>query len=228
KLQEEVLSCSREQLELVSEGLDAAGSEEFTAGLRQLLSSQQAAREHRRRKTASRRVHLELPSPAWEGMDSEERRHFTAFMEQLGMDISEGQEIWQLWENLQKDEPQLLGNLEDFLAKMKHHIQEARSKKEALEVTLSKYKAEHDQELQQQQMQQDQQPLEQQSMARSPQHGMEQQPVLNGSERELQMQLETQCHRLHSMNQATSPERQQLEEELQAQQTHRHLQITRS
>lgn len=39
---------------------------------------------------------------------------------------------------LRKDEPQLLGNLEDFLAKMRHRIQEARSKKEALEVALNK------------------------------------------------------------------------------------------
>jgi len=48
------------------------------------------------------------------------------------------QEIWQLWAKLRKDEPQLLGNLEDFLAKMRHRIQEARSKKEALEEALNK------------------------------------------------------------------------------------------
>jgi len=48
------------------------------------------------------------------------------------------QEIWQLWVKLRQDEPQLLGNLEDFLAKMRHRIQEAKSKKEALEVTLNK------------------------------------------------------------------------------------------
>lgn len=48
------------------------------------------------------------------------------------------QEIWQLWVKLRQDEPQLLDNLEDFLAKMRHRIQEARSKKEALELTLNK------------------------------------------------------------------------------------------
>lgn len=48
------------------------------------------------------------------------------------------QEIWQLWVKLREDEPQLLGNLEDFLAKMRHRIQEARSKKEALKATLNK------------------------------------------------------------------------------------------
>lgn len=50
----------------------------------QFLSSQNAAREHRRRKTASRRVRLVLPSPGLERGDSEDSRHFRAFMEQLG------------------------------------------------------------------------------------------------------------------------------------------------
>lgn len=48
------------------------------------------------------------------------------------------QEIWQLWVKLRQDEPQLLDNLEDFLAKMRHRIQEARSEKEALELALNK------------------------------------------------------------------------------------------
>ncbi|PKU35716.1 ras-related protein rab-44 [Limosa lapponica baueri] len=162
-----------EELELVFDGLDAAGTgrlsiEEFTAGLRQFLSSQKASRDHRRRKTASRRVRLVLPSPMLEEVDSEERRHFAAFMDQLGTDnVSEEQEIWQLWVKLRQDEPQLLGNLEDFLAKMRHRIQEARSKKEALEVTLNRRVAEHDKEVQQlcealeQQIQQEQQRLQQ-------------------------------------------------------------------
>lgn len=48
------------------------------------------------------------------------------------------QEIWQLWVKLRQDEPQLLDNLEEFLAKMRRRIQEARSEKEALELTLNK------------------------------------------------------------------------------------------
>ncbi|NXW03939.1 RAB44 protein, partial [Fregetta grallaria] len=231
KLQEEDFPCSMEELELVFDGLDAAGTgrlstEEFTAGLRQLLSSQKAARDHhRRRKTASRRVRLVLPSPALEGADSEERRHFAAFMDQLGTDnVSEEQEIWQLWVKLRQDEPQLLSNLEDFVAKMRHRIQEARSKKEALEVTLNKRVAEHDKEVQQlcealeQQIQQEQQRLEQESMARSHQHGVELQQALDASEREVQclvtaqMELETRCRSLRSMQQATSTENRQLEE----------------
>ncbi|NWQ64876.1 RAB44 protein, partial [Neopipo cinnamomea] len=230
KLQEEGFPCSTEELELVFDGLDAAGtgrlsSEEFTAGLRQFLSSQKAAREHRRRKTASRRVRLVLPSPALEGVDSEDRRHFAAFMDQLGTDnVSEEQEIWQLWVKLRQDEPQLLGNLQDFLAKMRHRIQEARSKKEALEVTLNKRVAEHDKEVQQlcevleQQIQQEQQQLEQTSVARSHQQGVELQRVLDASEREVQrlvtaqMELERRCRSLRSTQQVTSTENRELEE----------------
>ncbi|NXE82489.1 RAB44 protein, partial [Cochlearius cochlearius] len=258
KLQEEDFPCSTEELELVFDGLDAAGTgqlstEEFTAGLWQFLSSQKAAREHRRRKTASRRVRLVVPSPVSEGVDSEERRHFAAFMDQLGTDnISEEQEIWQLWVKLRQDEPQLLGNLEDFLAKMRHRIQEARSKKEALEVTLKKRVAEHDKEVQQlcealeQQIQQEQQRLEQESMARSHQHSVELQQALDASEREVQrlvtaqMELETRCRSLRSTQQAASTENQQLEESnrvleehlqhlhQQLQQTHGRLQTARA
>ncbi|NXF71443.1 RAB44 protein, partial [Sclerurus mexicanus] len=230
KFQEEGFLCGTEELELVFDGLDAAGTgrlstEEFTAGLRQFLSSQKASREHRRRKTASRRVRLVLPSPALEGADSEERRHFAAFMDQLGTtNVSEEQEIWQLWVKLRQDEPQLLGNLEDFLAKMRHHIQEARSKKEALEVTLNKHVAEHDKEVRQlcevleQQIQQEQQRLEQKSVARSHQHIVELQQGLDASEREVQrlvtaqMELERRCRSLRSTQQVTSLENQELEE----------------
>ncbi|NXU33887.1 RAB44 protein, partial [Drymodes brunneopygia] len=238
KLQEEGLPCSREELELVFDGLDAAGTgslgtEEFTAGLRHFLSSQNAAREQRRRKTASRRVRLVLPAPGLEGGDSEERRRFAAFMEQLGTEnLSEEQEIWQLWVKLRQDEPQLLGNLEDFLAKMRHRIQEARSEKEALELALNKRVAEHDKDVQQlcevleQQIQQEQLRLQQQSMARSHQQGEELQRVLEASEREVQrlvtaqMELERRCQSLHSSQQETSTENQRLQESNRALQQH--------
>ncbi|KAM4646059.1 ras-related protein Rab-44 isoform 1-T1 [Amazona ochrocephala] len=243
KLREEDLPCSTEELELVFDGLDAAGTgrlrtEEFTSGLWQFLSSQKAARDHRRRKTASRRVRLVLPSPALEAGDSEERRQFSAFMDQLGTDtVSEEQEIWKLWRKLRQDEPQLLDNLEDFVAKMRHHIQEARSRKEALEETLNKRVAEHGKEVQQlcgaleQRMQQEQQRLEHESMARSPQRAVELQRMLDDSEEEVQrlvtaqLELETQCHSLRSAQEAASTENRQLEESKRVLEQHlQHLQ----
>nr|XP_005510506.2 ras-related protein Rab-44 [Columba livia] len=255
KLQEEDFPCSTEELELIFDGLDAAGTgrlstEEFTTGLRQFLSSQKAARDHRRRKTASRRVRLAIPSVMLEGADSEEQKHFAAFMDQLGTEnISEEQEIWQLWVKLRQDEPQLLGNLEEFLAKMRHRIQEARSKKEALEKTLNKCVAEHEQEVQQlcetleQQIQEERQRLQQESVARSHQHSVELQRALDASEREAQrlvmaqMELETRCRSLRSTQQAASAENRQLEEsnrvledrlKRQLQQTHERLRTTRA
>ncbi|XP_010156615.1 PREDICTED: ras-related protein Rab-44, partial [Eurypyga helias] len=251
KLQEEDFPCSVEELELIFDGLDDAGTgrlstEEFAAGLRQFLSSQKAARDHRRRKTASRRVRLVLPSPALEGVDSEEQRRFAAFMEQLGTDNVPGeQEVWQLWVKLRQEEPQLLSNLDDFLAKLRHRIQEARSKKEALEVALSKRIAEHDKEVQQlckaleQQIQEGKQRLEQESVSWSQQHGWELQQALDASEREVQRlvtaqkELETRCHSLRSTQQAPSTENRQLEERNQVledqlqQPLHRQLQQTR-
>ncbi|NXI28890.1 RAB44 protein, partial [Sterrhoptilus dennistouni] len=238
RLHEEGLPCSREELELVFDGLDAAGSgrlgtEEFTSGLRQFLSSQKAAREHRRRKTASRRVRLVLPGPAVPAGDSEERRHFAAFMEQLGTDnLSEEQEIWQLWVKLRQDEPQLLDNLQDFLAKMRQRIQETRSEKEALELTLNKRVAEHDKDVQQlcevleRQIQQEQLRLQQQSTSRSHQQDEELQRVLDASEREVQRlvtaqtELERRCRSLQSSQQITSTENQQLQESNRALEQH--------
>ncbi|NXX82022.1 RAB44 protein, partial [Urocolius indicus] len=226
EVQGEDFPCSTEELGL---GLEAAGTgqlevEEFTAGLSPFLSCQAAAREQRRRKTASRRVRLVLPSPAMEEADGEERKHFAAFMDQLGTDnISEEQEIWQLWVKLRQDEPQLLGNLEAFVARMRHRIQEARSKKEALEVTLKKRVAEHDREVQQlcealeQQIQQEQQQLEQESVSRSRQQGLELQRALAASDSEVQRlvmaqgELEAQCRSLCSARRAASSESQQLQ-----------------
>ncbi|XP_052554328.1 ras-related protein Rab-44 isoform X2 [Tympanuchus pallidicinctus] len=247
KLQEEeVVPCSTEELELLFDGLDAAGTgqlsvEEFTAGLRRFLSSQKISREHRRRKAASRRSCLVLASPTWEETDSEEKKHFAAFMEQLGVDDRwEEQEIWQLWAKLREDEPQLLGNLEDFMAKMRHRIQEARSKKEALEEALNKRVAEHKQEVQQlcevleQQIQEERQRMEQESTARSRLHCAMLQRALDARGREVQRllaaqeELEAQCRSLSSTQRAASAENQQLEENkrvLEEQLQHIHTQL---
>ncbi|XP_015740382.1 ras-related protein Rab-44 isoform X3 [Coturnix japonica] len=246
KLQGEVIPCSTEELELLFDGMDAAGTgqlsiEEFTSGLRQFLCSQKISRDHRRWKAASRRSCLVLASPTWEEMDSEEKKHFAAFMEQLGVDDRwEEQQIWQLWAKLRKDEPQLMGNLEAFLAKMRHRIQEVRSKKEALEETLNKRVAEHNQEVQQlcealeQQIQEERQRMEQESTARSRLHCAVLQRALDARDKDMQrlvaaqQELEAQCRSLSSTQRAASAENQQLEENnraLEEQLQHIHAQL---
>lgn len=68
-------------------GLGTEGSGCVLTG--QFLSSQKASRDHRQRKTASWRNSV-FAGPLLEGVDSEERKRFAAFMDQLGTDdISE-------------------------------------------------------------------------------------------------------------------------------------------
>ncbi|NWW48532.1 RAB44 protein, partial [Pedionomus torquatus] len=208
KLQEEGFPCSMEELELVFDGLDAAGTgrlstEDFAAGLRKCphAAFEKPSSSWRTGSWSPQRssVPLKTTHPEWYELN-DPRPHSSPIFGEFGGDVHHKkknpspcrQEIWQLWVKLRQDEPQLLGNLEDFLAKMRHRIQEARSKKEALEVTLNRRVAEHDKEVQQlcealeQQIQQEQQRLRQESVARSHQHSVELQQALDASEREVQ------------------------------------------
>ncbi|XP_068774064.1 ras-related protein Rab-44 isoform X2 [Struthio camelus] len=217
-----------EEPPVVSDGRDADGrfsAEALAGGLRQVPSSRTASRS----------------GPSSDGADGEERKRFAAFVDQLGTDDAFGdQEIWQLWVKLQQDEPQLLGNLEDFLAKMRCRIQEAKREKEALEVLLNKRMAEHGREVQQlcealeQQMCQETQRLEQESEARSHQHSTELWRALDARESEaqrllsVQTELETRCRSLRSTQEAASTENQQLERSnraLEERLQHVHLQL---
>ncbi|NXE50304.1 RAB44 protein, partial [Casuarius casuarius] len=226
KLRAEDFPCSAEELELIFDGLDADGTgrltgEELAAGLGQLVSSQRATRDHRRRKTASRRDRLAPGGPGLEEADGEERKHFAAFVDQLGADnVFEDQEIWQLWVKLRQDEPQLLGNLEDFLAKMRRRIQEAKSEKEALEVILDKRVAEHNREVQQlcealeQQMQQETQRLEQEGLEGFRRRVAAGEPGARSGARAMPRsppQLEERCRSLRSSREAASTENRRLE-----------------
>ncbi|XP_066480746.1 ras-related protein Rab-44 [Tiliqua scincoides] len=241
------LPWSTEELELVFDGLDSDSNgyltiEEFTAGLRHFLSSQTATREHRKRKTASTRVPLNL---SLEESDNEEQKCFQAFINQLGADyIFEDQsEIWKIWVQLRQDEPNLLGNLEEFLAKMTHLIKEAKHAKEKLQLILKTQVADHNKEVQQlyeemeQQIEREKQRLQHESEARSQYHSMEMQEVLNVREREIQnflavqKELEMQFLNLKENQHMASTQNQQLKQtnialEQQLQQTLRQLQET--
>ncbi|MGH0135355.1 UNVERIFIED_CONTAM: hypothetical protein FKN15_075432 [Acipenser sinensis] len=58
-------------------------------------------------------------------------------------------EIWKLWAELRQNEPHLLGNLEEFVAKVTSQIREAREEKEGLELTLQRRIVEHNLEVRQ-------------------------------------------------------------------------------
>nr|XP_005280548.1 ras-related protein Rab-44 isoform X1 [Chrysemys picta bellii] len=250
KLKKEDFPCSAAELELVFDGLDTdrngyLTTEEFTTGLKQFLSLQTATRQHRRRKTASRRVYMSRTDYSLEEADSEERKCFKTFMDQLGAEnIFEDQsEIWRLWVKLRQDEPHLLGNLEEFLATMTHRIKEARSEKVTLELTLNKRVTDHNWEVQQlyeemeQQINREKQRLQHESKARSHLHTTEVQRALDVVDGEVQRllvvqsELETQFHSLSTKQHAATSENQRLKEnnqdlENQLQQIHIQLQET--
>ncbi|KAM7170718.1 ras-related protein Rab-44 [Macrochelys suwanniensis] len=250
KLKKEDFPCSAAELELVFDGLDTdrngyLTTEEFTTGLKQFLSLQTATRQHRRRKTASRRVYMSRTDYSLEEADSEERKCFRAFMDQLGADnIFEDQsEIWRLWVKLRQDEPHLLGNLEEFLATMTHRIKETQSEKVTLELTLNKRVTDHNREVQQlyeemeQQINREKQRLQHESKARSHLHTTEVQKALDVVDGEVQRllvvqsELETQFHSLSTKQHAATSENQRLKEnnqdlEKQLQQIHVQLQET--
>uniref|UniRef100_A0A8D0H2J1 EF-hand domain-containing protein n=1 Tax=Sphenodon punctatus TaxID=8508 RepID=A0A8D0H2J1_SPHPU len=196
KLKREAFPCSAEELELVFDCLDtdrngSLTTEEFTTGLRHFLSSQTSVREHRRRKATARWGDVSPQRLPLEEADDEERKHFTAFINQLGAEnIFEDQlEILRLWVKLRQDEPHLLGNLEEFLAKMTHRIKEAKNEKEMLELTLKKRVSDHHQEVQrlyeelEQQIDGEKQRLQHESEARSHSHSLEVQKALDSRDR---------------------------------------------
>ncbi|NXA53697.1 RAB44 protein, partial [Nothocercus julius] len=229
ELQLEGFPGSAEELQVILAGLGADGTgrlmdQEFADGLRQVLGSQRAAHERRTPGTASPGQHPAPGGASSEGADGEERERFSAFMEQLGTDdVLEDRELWELWAKLRRDEPRLLGNLEDFLAKMRRRIQEAKGEREALEVLLNQRVAEHSREVQQlcealeQQMRRETQRLEREIEARSLRQGTELWRALDTRESQVQRllsaqaELETRCRSLRRSRDAAGTEKRRLE-----------------
>uniref|UniRef100_K7F3G4 EF-hand domain-containing protein n=1 Tax=Pelodiscus sinensis TaxID=13735 RepID=K7F3G4_PELSI len=255
KLKREDFPCIAAELELIFDGLDTdrngyLTTEEFTAGLSRCpftafpgwdmkTSTQQSWRN-------AWRVFMAPTDHSLEEADSEERKCFQAFMDQLGADnIFEDQsEIWGLWVKLRQDEPQLLGNLEEFLAKMTNRIKDTRREKVTLELTLNKRRVtDHNREVQQlyeeteQQIKQEKQRLQHESKARTHLHTTEMQRALDIVDSEVQRvllaqsELETQFHSLSTKQFAAATENQRLKQnnqdlENQLQQIHIQLQET--
>ncbi|KAH0618784.1 hypothetical protein JD844_018255 [Phrynosoma platyrhinos] len=156
-------------------------------------------------------------------------------------------EIWRIWVQLRKDEPDLLGNLKEFLAKMTHLIKEAKHAKEMLQFMLKMRVADHNKEVQQlyeemeQQIEREKQRLQNESKTRSRLYSMEMKKVLSikeqeiqhflGIQKELEMQLLTLREKQHTvitqtqeLKQTNSVLENQLQETLcQLQQTQRQL-----
>uniref|UniRef100_A0A4W6C2Y7 Calcium release activated channel regulator 2A n=1 Tax=Lates calcarifer TaxID=8187 RepID=A0A4W6C2Y7_LATCA len=89
---------------------------------------------------------LELAS---HGVEDEEERHFCMLLESLGASnvFEDPGEVRSLWAQLRRDEPHLLSNFEEFLARVTHQIKEAHQEKKEMESALQRKAATHDSEI---------------------------------------------------------------------------------
>ncbi|KAK7886155.1 hypothetical protein WMY93_025776 [Mugilogobius chulae] len=83
------------------------------------------------------------------GVEDEEERHFCMLMESLGASnlFEDPDEVRSLWAQLRRDEPHLLSNFEEFLARVTHQIKEAHQEKKEMESALQRKAATHDSEI---------------------------------------------------------------------------------
>ncbi|XP_026217024.1 ras and EF-hand domain-containing protein isoform X2 [Anabas testudineus] len=83
------------------------------------------------------------------GEEDEEERHFCMLLESLGASnvFEDPEEVRSLWAQLRRDEPHLLSNFEEFLARVTHQIKEAHQEKKEMESALQRKAATHDSEI---------------------------------------------------------------------------------
>uniref|UniRef100_A0A9J7YSM6 Calcium release activated channel regulator 2Ab n=1 Tax=Cyprinus carpio carpio TaxID=630221 RepID=A0A9J7YSM6_CYPCA len=81
--------------------------------------------------------------------EDDEERHFSMLMESLGASnvFEDPSEVHNLWAQLRKDEPHLLSNFEEFLARVTYQIKEARQDRKEMESALRRKAATHDTEI---------------------------------------------------------------------------------
>ncbi|KAM3588269.1 uncharacterized protein V6R79_025160 [Siganus canaliculatus] len=154
------LPLSAEELEDVFDSLDTdrAGYltlEAFSSGFSQFLHGRRisVADEFTQVNGPVSRAKEALYQCQWEAklsaVEDEEERHFCMLMESLGASnvFEDPGEVRDLWAQLRRDEPHLLSNFEEFLARVTHQIKEAHQEKKEMETALQRKAATHDSEI---------------------------------------------------------------------------------
>ncbi|XP_056414208.1 ras-related protein Rab-44-like isoform X2 [Hyla sarda] len=210
--------------ELNKEGKGYLTYEEFTSGLKSLINSSGSQWNQTRKRKSTKRM-TEFPrSLSLEEADTEERKQFKSFMEQLGAHnvFEDESEIWKLWTRLGQEEPHLLENLEEFLAKVTNQIKEAKKETETLEIMLKKRITEHNVEVQRiyeemdQQMREEMNRLTKESNTRSSIHDREMRTAIELKNKEVQQllsvqnELEKELSNLQGMEHRTKSENEML------------------
>ncbi|XP_066524731.1 EF-hand calcium-binding domain-containing protein 4B [Hoplias malabaricus] len=215
------LPLSAEELENVFDSLDSDRNGfltqgEFSCGFSDFLHGRRMSEVEDQLAGLLQKVPEALyqDEPKTENEDEEER-HFSLLMDRLGASnvFEDPSEVRALWAQLRNDEPHLLYNFEEFLARVTSQIREVQQDRQEMESAFRKKAATHDSEIQrlyeemEQQMknEKDQLLLKDSERLQLRSHDLQQQ--LSNKEQELeqlflkQRRLERQCHELHSEQQ---------------------------
>ncbi|GLD48409.1 ras and EF-hand domain-containing protein-like isoform X3 [Lates japonicus] len=154
------LPLSAEELEDVFDSLDTDHNgyltlEAFSSGFSQFLHGRRisVADDQNQAPSPMFRTKEALYQSQWEaklsGVEDEEERHFCMLLESLGASnvFEDPGEVRSLWAQLRRDEPHLLSNFEEFLARVTHQIKEAHQEKKEMESALQRKAATHDSEI---------------------------------------------------------------------------------
>nr|XP_019959168.1 PREDICTED: ras and EF-hand domain-containing protein homolog [Paralichthys olivaceus]XP_019959169.1 PREDICTED: ras and EF-hand domain-containing protein homolog [Paralichthys olivaceus] len=225
------LPLSAEELENVFDTLDSDGNgylslDEFSSGFSGFLFGRRVSVEedmgdHNPGKSSPEVLY----QTQWEenltrGDEDEEEKHFCMLMESLGANsvFEDPAEVRALWAQLRRDEPHLLSNFEDFLARVTSQIKEANQEKREMESALQRKAATHDDEIRhlyeemEQQIKNEKDRIVLQDYERFLSLSQDLELQLSGKEKELehlfqkQRGLERQCKDLHSEQHVTKVE----------------------
>ncbi|KAM8750997.1 EF-hand calcium-binding domain-containing protein 4B isoform 1-T2 [Acanthopagrus schlegelii] len=221
------LPLSAEELENVFDTLDSDGNgfltlDEFSSGFSEFLCGQKISVKEGMEEKIPAEV---LYQSQWEesmarGDEDEEEKHFSMLMESLGANsvFEDRAEVRSLWAQLRRDEPQLLSNFEDFLARVTAQILEANQEKRDMESALKRKAATHDDEIQrlyeemELQIKNEKDRIVLQDYERFLSRSQDMELQLSSKEKELeklfqkQRRLEHQCKELHSEQHETKVE----------------------
>uniref|UniRef100_A0A4W5PAJ6 Calcium release activated channel regulator 2A n=1 Tax=Hucho hucho TaxID=62062 RepID=A0A4W5PAJ6_9TELE len=154
------------------------------------------------------------------GSEDEEKKHFCMLMESLGASnvFEDPGEVRSLWAQLRRDEPHLLSNFEEFLARVILQITGANQERMEMESALKRKSATHDDEIHrlyeemEQQIKNEKDRILLQDSERFLSRSQDLEHQLSSKERELdqifqkQRRWEHQCRELHSEQHVTKVE----------------------
>ncbi|KAF4091676.1 hypothetical protein AMELA_G00039910 [Ameiurus melas] len=223
---------SAEELENVFDTLDTDGNgyltpEEFSSGFSEFIFgpaasavTPQPAPKHFTEPISPDLLYQSQWEDKLNVIEDDEEKHFCVLMENLGASnvFEDPGAVRSLWAQLRRDEPHLLSNFEEFLARVTYQIKEATQEKSEMETALKRKAASHDDEIQrlyeemEQQIKNEKDRILLQDSERFLTRSQNLEYQLSSKEKELELlsnkqkRLEQQCHELHSEQRETAVE----------------------